>query len=395
LFYIGRDYQGSITHIFNEEGTVKQELSYDAWGRLRDPASQRVYPVDREPELFLGRGYTGHEHLTPFGLINMNARLYDAAIGRFLSPDPYIQDMTNSQNYNLYSYVLNNPLKYTDPSGENYYWDSDMHCYRNEWGASVGYGDVYKAMFESGYFRPGGSMWDGTSYGGYGSGGGYGYGYGYGYRSGYPAYVVSGANGARAGYKWLSFATVKNVAGKRDMDGYVYSGYEFGVTSIQVPDMDAWLNRTSNTLHVGSDIYNTLGKLSASEGYWLGNNGKYYKKTWGGNQWTGARSGALKAAKLYKGAGIVVTVLGGAVEIGNGLYQDDWQIGYNTQKAMAGVAGSAGGATLGAWIGGIIGTPLAGVGAIPGAVVGGIVGGWIGSWGGGYAGEAIYDGFVK
>jgi RHS repeat-associated protein len=60
-------------------------LSYDAWGRLRNPVNQSAYNQGAEPEPFLGRGYTGHEHLTRFGLINMNARLYDPALGRFLS----------------------------------------------------------------------------------------------------------------------------------------------------------------------------------------------------------------------------------------------------------------------------------------------------------------------
>ena len=68
----------------------------------------------------------GHEHLPRFGLINMNARLYDPAVGRFLSPDNYIQDPTNSQNFNRYSYCLNNPLKYVDLTGEIYwYQDGD------------------------------------------------------------------------------------------------------------------------------------------------------------------------------------------------------------------------------------------------------------------------------
>lgn len=57
-------------------------------GSLRDPDTHDIYKPGKEPELFLGRGYTGHEHLTQFGLINMNARLYDPALGRFLSPDP-------------------------------------------------------------------------------------------------------------------------------------------------------------------------------------------------------------------------------------------------------------------------------------------------------------------
>ena len=48
----------------------------------------------------------------------MNGRMYDANLGRFLSPDNYIQDPFNTQSFNRYGYVLNNPLKYVDPSGE-------------------------------------------------------------------------------------------------------------------------------------------------------------------------------------------------------------------------------------------------------------------------------------
>lgn len=118
VYYIYRDYQGSITHITNSSGTLVQELSYDAWGRLRNPDTQVAYAPGAEPALFLGRGYTGHEHLQQFGLINMNARLYDPALGRFLSPDPYVQSPDFTQNYNRYSYCLNNPLKYTDENGE-------------------------------------------------------------------------------------------------------------------------------------------------------------------------------------------------------------------------------------------------------------------------------------
>ena len=63
------------------------------------------------------RGYTGHEHMTAFDLINMNGRLYDPVLGRMLSPDIAIQDLYNQQAYNRYSYCLNNPLRFTDPSG--------------------------------------------------------------------------------------------------------------------------------------------------------------------------------------------------------------------------------------------------------------------------------------
>ena len=114
LHFIGRDYLGSVTHIADSKGNLVAEYSYDAWGRLRDPATQEHASSD----LLLWRGFTGHEWLPWFGLYNMNARLYDPVLGRFLSPDPYVQMPDNTQNLNRYLYALNNPFQYTDPSGE-------------------------------------------------------------------------------------------------------------------------------------------------------------------------------------------------------------------------------------------------------------------------------------
>lgn len=105
----------------NADGSLKAEYSYDAWGRLRNPATQVAYTPGSEPALFLARGYTGHEHLPWFGLVNMNARLYDAALGRFLSPDPYVQNPSMTQNFNRYTYAMNNPLVYVDLSGEKWW----------------------------------------------------------------------------------------------------------------------------------------------------------------------------------------------------------------------------------------------------------------------------------
>ena len=113
-------------------GIVVQELSYTPWGQLRDPETLRPYAPDSLPEPLLGLSFTGHEHLNAFGLVNMNARLYDPAAGRFLSPDPVIQAPDNTQNLNRYTYCLNNPLRYTDESGMNYYvLDSDNWYYLN------------------------------------------------------------------------------------------------------------------------------------------------------------------------------------------------------------------------------------------------------------------------
>lgn len=115
---IGRDYLGSIKQVVAPDGALSGNYSYDPWGRLRSMSTLEVYAIGQEPKLFIGRGYTGHEHLPQFGLINMNARLYDPLLGRFLSPDPYVQAPDFTQNLNRYSYALNNPLKYTDESGE-------------------------------------------------------------------------------------------------------------------------------------------------------------------------------------------------------------------------------------------------------------------------------------
>ncbi|MDD3174681.1 MAG: hypothetical protein PHF63_13645 [Herbinix sp.] len=63
------------------------------------------------------RGYTGHEELCGFGLINMNSRMYGPYLQRFLSPDNYVSSPDDAQSYNRYTYCLNNPLMYTDPTG--------------------------------------------------------------------------------------------------------------------------------------------------------------------------------------------------------------------------------------------------------------------------------------
>ncbi len=124
FYNIGRDYLGNITHIATSDGTLVEENSYDPWGRLRNPETKEIYSLGTEPELMLGRGYTGHEHLTWFGLINMNARLYDPVLGRFLSPDPFVQMPDFTQSFNRYSYCLNNPLIFVDQSGELFIIDS-------------------------------------------------------------------------------------------------------------------------------------------------------------------------------------------------------------------------------------------------------------------------------
>ncbi|KAB2820959.1 MAG: hypothetical protein F9K10_04245 [Paludibacter sp.] len=115
VFNIFRDHLGTITHL--KSGSTVYEYSFDAWGRRRNKDNW-TYNLGGEPALFVGRGFTAHEHLEDFNLINMNGRLYDPVVGRFLSPDPYIQAAGFTQGFNRYSYALNNPLVYIDQDGE-------------------------------------------------------------------------------------------------------------------------------------------------------------------------------------------------------------------------------------------------------------------------------------
>ena len=103
----------------SETKTLVEPISYEARGRegnRRDPNTWENYNYNM-PSFITDRGYTGHEHLDEFILINMNGRMYDPETARFLSPDVVIADPSNPASYNPYAYVLNNPLKYTDPSG--------------------------------------------------------------------------------------------------------------------------------------------------------------------------------------------------------------------------------------------------------------------------------------
>ncbi|OXB25366.1 hypothetical protein B0A80_00380 [Flavobacterium tructae] len=114
--YLHRDYQGTILAVTDNSGSIVEKRLFDAWGAVLKV--QNGAGTDLGLLTVLDRGYTGHEHLQSIGIINMNGRLYDPKLHRFLQPDNFIQDPANTQNYNRYGYVLNNPLKYTDPSGE-------------------------------------------------------------------------------------------------------------------------------------------------------------------------------------------------------------------------------------------------------------------------------------
>ena len=77
--------------------------------------SNSIFDVYSSPGI--SHGYTGHEMVNDMDVIHMNGRTYNPVLGRFMQADPFIQAPGNSQSYNRYAYVLNNPMSYTDPSG--------------------------------------------------------------------------------------------------------------------------------------------------------------------------------------------------------------------------------------------------------------------------------------
>ena len=119
--YLHKDHLGSIQAYSDESGKLVQELSYDAWGRRRNPANWAYYPALTNANAWHPRGFTGHEHLDMFEMINMNGRMYDPVLGRFMSPDPYVQAPDYTQGLNRYTYCLNNPLSLFDPSGYSWF----------------------------------------------------------------------------------------------------------------------------------------------------------------------------------------------------------------------------------------------------------------------------------
>ena len=116
LYYLHRDYLGSIVMLTDENGNIAERRHFDPWGqpiKIVDGAGNTLDKLT-----LLDRGFTGHEHLQTVRLIHMNGRLYDPALHRFLQPDNYVQDPFNTQNFNRYGYCLNNPLVYVDENGE-------------------------------------------------------------------------------------------------------------------------------------------------------------------------------------------------------------------------------------------------------------------------------------
>jgi RHS repeat-associated protein len=165
LLYAYTDNQGSLVTLTDQNSTVIERYAYDPWGARRNPDDWTQ--KDNRSKFITNRGYTMHEHLDAFGIINMNGRVYDPVTAMFFSPDPFVQAPGDWVNYNRYSYCMNNPLINTDPSGyvscatgEKMFWELMRDGYS--------YADASYMTAGGGYWRGSG---DGSGGGGFSSAG--------------------------------------------------------------------------------------------------------------------------------------------------------------------------------------------------------------------------------
>ncbi len=147
------DSLGSLAMVTDEAGQVTEEHGFDAFGAPREGGwtdnGAKLHSGQVNREELTERGFTGHEHLDGHRLVHMRGRVYDPMLGRFLTVDPFMQKNGNSQAKNPYSYVLNNPLSSTDPSG--------YECQAEDSGSSCAQQFRLVQQFTS-YGRPEGSV---------------------------------------------------------------------------------------------------------------------------------------------------------------------------------------------------------------------------------------------
>ncbi len=121
LYYLLGDHLGSTSVTANINGVKSAEVRYYPWGTERYTYSSTLTTFR----------FTGQRFESGIGLYFYNARFYDPAAGRFISADTMIPEPQGVQAWDRYAYVNNNPINYTDPSGngmcdEN--WADPIDC---------------------------------------------------------------------------------------------------------------------------------------------------------------------------------------------------------------------------------------------------------------------------
>jgi RHS repeat-associated protein len=118
LYYTLKDHLGSASVVTDASGNILGEQRYYPYGETCVTTGT----------IFTDKLFTGQREMAGLGIYHYGARFYSPKLGRFLSPDTIVPGAANPQAYNRYSYVLGNPLKYTDPTGHLVYCDPYEDC---------------------------------------------------------------------------------------------------------------------------------------------------------------------------------------------------------------------------------------------------------------------------
>jgi RHS repeat-associated protein len=134
LTYLAGDHLGSTSLTLDQNGNKIGEMKYRPYGETRYITGS--VPTDRR--------FTGQREESNLGsLYDYGARMFSPVVGRFISADISVRKPQNPQNLNRYAYVLNNPLRYSDPTGlftqeeiEKYYhvktWDEVLAFFQKD-----------------------------------------------------------------------------------------------------------------------------------------------------------------------------------------------------------------------------------------------------------------------
>ena len=374
MYYIHTDHLGSYCAITNESKQVVQRNWFDPWGNVINGDTVSGDPFIDFP--ITERGFTGHEHYPEFKIINMNGRLYDPVIGRFFSPDNYVQTLSSTQDFNRYTYARNNPLKYKDPMGQWYedsYWDDE----RDEDDGDPCKGCRPKNPYEHKETDIHGNPIDETA-----------------------KKLEEREEEDRKNGDYY------NGPDPFDNDGHNPPGDPPNPPNRRGAGLTISLGTTiwtQNTNGISNGFSNAFGGLGMgmtqmggtfrfTNGSYNGNqiSIKHYASNWQG----GSRAGitTFSMAKWGRGIGygaIFVSGVLGVVDITQGFKADGNIFGNNSRIAIGRTVGGMTGGIIGAEVGAFFGMWFFGVGAIPGAVIGGVIGGFSGVWIGTQAGEEL------
>jgi len=124
LYYVLKDHLGSASVVTDSTGAIVGEQRYYPFGETRLTTGS----------MFTDKLYTSQREVTGLGIYHYGSRFYSPKLGRFLSADTIVPGAANPQNFNRYSYVRNNPVRYTDPTGHAVANEVDggIPCYPGE-----------------------------------------------------------------------------------------------------------------------------------------------------------------------------------------------------------------------------------------------------------------------